>query len=207
LIYFDGLIENIDGQADCLYSGSLSGAPGSVALKKIRLNAAVKHDARLTRTLTIQDVVDDVPIDKNGLIPEIHPSWLYENYEPGYYEQNESWKEHHQVASYPAQGASFKAPATGFGENIVPLNRIYKTEEDDLYQGVLLAVKKLCKPYRTASWKYISIQFFRAGDWVTQVKLVPDDAGLEPVPINAPISQSVMTWGTEPHTQISLEGY
>ena len=207
LIYFDGLIENIDGQPDCLYTGSLSGAPGSVALKKIRLNAAVKHDARLTRTVTVKDVIDDVPIDNNGLIPEIHPSWLYENYEPAYYEQNESWKEHHQNYSYPAQGRSFKAPATGFGENIVPLIRIYKTEEDDLYQGVRRAVKKLCKPYRTASWKYISIQPFRAGDWVTQVKLVPDDAGLEPVPINAPISQSVMTWGTEPHTQISLEGY
>ena len=178
LIFLDGLIENINTSDDCIWSGDIKLFPNLVTMRPIRINAAFKHDARLFA----QGEIESVEVDSDWLLPGSGPS---------YYEQNEAWQQHHQVESYPQTG--------------IPVNKLYKDNIADLTDAHSQSLKNMGKPARTASWKYISIQPFRAGDWVENIKLV---GGVEElIPLKTTIDQSITYWGNSPRTEIRLNGF
>jgi hypothetical protein len=179
LIFLDGLIENINTSDDCLWSNDIEKYPTSVIMRQIKINAAFKHDARLFA----QDEIESVEIDSD---------WLRTGSGPSYYEQNEAWQQHHQIESSPQTGA--------------PINKLYKDNTADLMDAHSQSLKNMGKPSRTASWKYISIQPFRGGDWVENIKLV-GGAIEELIPLKTTIDQVIIYWGNSPHTEIRLNGF
>jgi len=198
LIFLDGLIENINQAADCIYQGNLL-IPGGVQLRRIKLNAAFKHDHRMF----VQDEIESVEIDK---------SWMLLGSGPSYYEQNEAWQQHHQVESLPTQATNWQGPAEtkvdgndGVSSPDGPINRIYKNDIADLTDAHTQSISNMAKPTRTAAWKYISVQPFRAGDWVENIKLVGGETAI--IPLKSAISKVTINWGATPNTEVMMEGF
>ena len=162
LIWLDGLGENIDGAAGCLYSGTIKSVDNDgVELKDIKINCVMPMDHNtIGYKQDVQSELDEgYANDALGGLP-----LMYIN-SPGAY------KEIHQVNSSPAHTLQFREDdGTGEeGTTAAPLNR-YLPPGSEAIHAEYAAQRKLQYSkniYRKTSYKYPGIRTeHKPGEWV-----------------------------------------
>ena len=176
LIWIDGLTDDIDS-GDDVYVGQLTQGPytggGAIALRDIRINAAVSADIRKSALIT-----DSARQLEAALSTELGGGLML------YVDSPEGFREEHQVDSYPAALTSF---ASASGTAATPLNRILT---DDSARAITHATRRVARKKwirRISSWKMIGIRpEFDAGMYIDRIK-VAGQTGDQDYLIQAPI--------------------
>lgn len=184
LIYLDGLTDDVGDSNNLIYTGSLAAAPDGVALREVKINAAVPHDARLK---SARDIFWAHGEDPNEIQDQVDPSVSREA--DGVSLQHyvlcpEAYLWEHQMASKP-MGT----------EALTALLRYDATELDGFTARKLKEVAALKK---TQLWHLIGIRpEYSAGLFLTDVEFQGADGKY---PVNRPIGSVV--WDFEGHETV-----
>lgn len=205
-IYFDGLVENIDSNNDCLYSNSLLTKPSwptlpndvaaTIVPKTLRINAACPLDVRVTGYKEIDKGNSDLDA---ALFADLGgPFELYID-SSGHTPETGAYFEKHQVKSQPSPATQYYTGTDG--TQLTPsgqtLTRLLPpgTEQphaDYAAQRRLAASQYL---HRRSSWKMIGIRpEYTVGMWIDKVKIVNGAQGDADYDLSSPIRTRTMVF-------------
>jgi len=183
-IWLDGIGENLNGRADCIYEGDYTDSSSvlDIELKSIKINAAMPMDHRVLAYTDIGGV--ESKVFSQGYRDAVGGFSLEYIDSPGVY------KEAHQVDSKPAPNTSFYSGVSGASLSQAPLTRILPpgSEEGHAEFAANRALARHKLPERNSVWKMPGIRpEYRAGDWIFSVELVGGASGDTDYDISAPI--------------------
>jgi hypothetical protein len=192
LIWLDGLTDDL-ARSDNLYEGSLISAPDLVVLKHIKINAVIRHDARLKAVSGLHQP----GVDPNGIRGELDESLCVLGAGPQHYElRGRAFCEQHQVNSRPAAG------------NVVdglplPLNRVLTSDAAQIQAHASRSLNRMAGLARSQSWKLIGIRpEFQAGSFLDRVILLGPGGPLGSRAINAPIREVIWHFASPQFTEV-----
>ena len=184
LIWLDGLTDDLDG-ADAIYTGQLSlgpyagSSPPPIAIRDIRINAAVPADLR-------KSAISD---DSSG---RLDPS-LATDLGGGmllYIDSPDGFHEDHQVNSYPSAVGSFVGTISQSGSPVAistPLNRVLFDDSTRIATHAQRRIRDKKWIRRASSWKLIGIRpDYDAGMYIDTIK-VSGQSGDRDYTIQAPV--------------------
>ena len=199
LIWLDGLTDDIGGN-DNIYTGTFKAWADAEninhasypKLKKIRINAAIRHDTRISGYSHI------VKYDPNKIGPEVDPSVMPQSGNKtdllqAYVHNPSAFREEHQKNSTPCVAEGFQvtnADGTGLAKLEVPLTKILHQDDaqlEDAAKRKLKAKGRIRKSFRFDS-PGIRLDF-KAGHYLWKVRRHPDAQEIE---VNAPIEKVVL---------------
>jgi len=202
LIWFDGLTD--DNPAGTLYTGTLRNPamtdPSNISqtgyphLRKIRLNAAIRHDTRVMGRASVgtnydphkvSAVVDPSVIKKAKTGKDILQKYVL----------SDGFREEHQKTSFPCLPAAFQvttSDGTGLEALAIPatgINKVLHQDDTEIRDAAKRKLKEVGRIVRGFRFDLPGIRFdVHAGLWLEKIETKPDN---KQYLINAPIARVV----------------
>jgi hypothetical protein len=160
LIWLDGLTDEAPTDSR-IYSRSFQVDPDVVEMKKIRINAFVPHDVRVSKVTQLFQAVGasatDAAVDFNG-IRDIVDAGIQDKGLRFYALNTDDFTEEHQVGSRPAANLSWPILTGAGGNTPAPLTRVLYDQQDDCLKHSNRRAKQLMAIDRRGTWEFPGIR-------------------------------------------------
>jgi len=214
LVWFDGLTDDIaTATDDNIYTALLLGCTKNdpshstyPLLKKIRLNATIKHDTR------VFNEYDITRYDPNGVAEELDDSVLPQGSAGSdmlqeYALNEEGYREEHQVTSYPCNNNAFKVTndtGTGLADLSTPVSKILHQDDSELRDAAKRLLKEKGRVEKSFRLDLIGIRFeFGAGDYIDDIVKQPSGSRYA---VGGPASRLVFDFENQKTSLIGSNG-
>lgn len=173
LIWLDSICESINGTDECVYDESILANPLGCVMKRIKINAAMPLDHRVSGYQTIKNInqryATEDNIGSSEFVATYNQLLGQDAYTLRYIDSRGSYNEFHQVDSTPCSSLNY---IQGQSEVEIPISRILPNgeERDD---ATYYALKRLITERtvkKVSSFKVVGIRYdYSIGDWILNI--------------------------------------